>query len=126
MARHSQPREVAALKGADKKNPQRYRTEAPKSVLPLGSAPDHLSEMAKAVWFELEAYAPAGVLAGSDRLMLETAAVLVAEFRENTKDFPASKMGHMIGVLARLGMSPSDRQKLGAEKTKEEDPFSAF
>lgn len=126
MARHSQPREVAALKGADKKNPQRYRAEVPKSVLPLGSAPEHLSEMAKAVWFELEAYAPAGVLAGSDRLMLETAAVLVAEFRENTKGFPASKMGHMIGVLARLGMSPSDRQKLGAEKTKEEDPFSAF
>ena len=73
MARHAQPRQVAELKGADKKNPQRYRLEPPKTALPLGTAPEHMTDAAKAVWFELETYAPNGVLAGADRLMLETA-----------------------------------------------------
>lgn len=126
MARHAQPRQVAELKGADKKNPQRYRLEPPKTALPLGTAPEHMTDAAKAVWFELETYAPNGVLAGADRLMLETAAVLVAEFRANTAEFPAAKMGHMIGILARLGMSPADRQKLGTEKQAEDNPFNAF
>jgi phage terminase small subunit len=116
---------LAELKGATRKHPERYRKELPEAG-PLGEMPGHLSKEAKAVWFELEAYALAGVLTGADRMLLETAAVLVAQFRKNPEEMPANKMGHMIGCLARLGMTPADRQKLGTEKLKEDDPFRNF
>lgn len=126
MARHAQPREVAELKGATRKNPQRYRKTPPACEQPLGTAPDHMGEHAKACWFEIETYAPSGVLRGADRLLLEIASELLAEFRADPEAFPAARLGHLVGCLARLGMSPADRQKLGVEKAKEENPFAAF
>jgi phage terminase small subunit len=126
MGRHAQPRELAELKGATRHDPQRYRTDPPKSGLPIGNAPDHLSSDAQSVWFELETYALNGVLTGADRLMLETLSVLVAQFRADPEGFSAAKMGHMIGCLARLGMSPADRQKLGVAKQAEANPFDEF
>ncbi|MDQ3169460.1 MAG: hypothetical protein M3Q55_04875 [Acidobacteriota bacterium] len=126
MARHAQPREVAALKGAAKVHPERYRKEPPKSAHDLGDAPAHLSAAAQAVWFELAEYSPRGVMTGGDRMLMETLCVLVAEFRSAPNDFAAAKIGHMIGCLARMGLTPADRQKLGTEKVKEDDPFAGF
>lgn len=126
MARHAQPREVAELKGATRKNPQRYRTEPPKVELPLGEAPAHMSDAARACWFEISTFAPAGVLKGADRLVLELASGLLAEYREDPKGFAVGKYTHLIGLLARLGMSPADRQKLGTERAKEENEFDEF
>ena len=126
MARHAQPRELAALKGADRKNPQRYRKDAPKSQMPLGNAPDHLTETQRGCWFELQSYAVEGVLTGADRAMMELASKLLAESRENWVDFSAARMGHLVGILARLGLSPADRQKLGTEKAPDGNPFDAI
>lgn len=126
MPRHIQPREVAELKGADRKNPQRYTLEPAKSSLPLGAIPEHLTEEAKAVWFELETYAAAGVLTGADRIVLATLSELVAEHRADPRKMPANRIGQMVGLLGRLGMSPADRQKLGKPKEKGRDPFSDF
>ena len=77
-------------------------------------------------WLELTTYAPTGVLAGADRLTLEVGAQLLAQFRQDGDDFPANKIGHLIGILARLGMSPADRQKLGTEKKEAGNPFDSF
>jgi len=126
MARHAQPREVAELKGATRRNPQRYRKESPKSEQPLGLAPEHLSPGAKALWFEIENLAPRGVLTGADRLTLEILAELLSEWRESPREFAVGKYTHLIGCLARLGMSPADRQKLGMEKAKEGNAFDDF
>lgn len=126
MARHPQPIELAKLKGANKRNPQRYRAEVPKSGHALGRAPDHLSAAAKAVWFELETYALKGTLTGADRLVMETTSVLVSQFRADPVGFQAAKIGHMIGCLARLGLTPADRQKLGTVKAPEGNPFDEF
>ena len=126
MARHAQPREVAELKGAPRKHPERYLKEPPKSAQPLGQAPEHLSAAAKAVWFEIESLAPVGVLTGADRLTLEVLAELLAEFREDPRAFAVGRFTHLIGCLARLGMSPADRQKLGMEKAKEGNAFDDF
>ena len=126
MARHAQPRELASLKGADRKNPQRYRKDAPKSHMPLGNAPDHLTETQSGCWFELQSYALDGVLTGADRAMMELASKLLAESRENWVDFSAARMGHLVGILARLGLSPADRQKLGTEKAPDGNPFDAI
>jgi phage terminase small subunit len=126
MARHAQPRELAELKGANRAHPERYRKEVPKSDWALGDAPDHLSAEARAVWFELATYALPGVMTGADRLVMELLSVLVAQFRKDPEGFSAAKMSHMIGCLARIGMTPADRQKLGTEKPKDENPFNEF
>jgi hypothetical protein len=126
MARHAQPREVAELKGATRANPQRYRAVPPAVELPLGDAPEHMHESARAVWFELSTYAPKGVLKGADRATLEVLSNLFAEYREDPRAFAVGKYAHLIGCFARLGMTPADRQKLGAEKPPGADEFDDF
>ena len=126
MPRHTQPRELAELKGATRHDPQRYKGEIPKNASPLGDIPAHLSPHAKAVWFELDSYALPGVLTASDRLVMETLATLVADFRKAPSEFPTARIQAMLSCMGRLGMSPADRQKLGTEKPKEGNPFDAF
>jgi phage terminase small subunit len=126
VARHKQPRELAELKGATKKDPQRYKKEAPTTGKALGKPPAHLPEDVVTVWKELEKCSLPGVLTSADRFVLEVAASLLAEFRANRADFKAAKYSHLIGCLARLGLTPADRQKLGTEKTREGNPFDEF
>lgn len=126
MARHKQPEALAKLKGADKKNPQRYTRTPPKSDKKLGAPPAHLKPKVKEAWKELERYALNGVLTGADRLVMEITATLLAEFRANAAEMPAARIGHLVGCVARLGMTPADRQKLGVEKAKEGNPFDEF
>lgn len=127
MPRHMQPREVAEAKGAVKHDPQRYRNEVPKSAMPIGTAPAHMTPAAKACWFEIESYAPIKVLSGADRIAVEMLANLLVEFRDDPRGFTAPKLGQMIRLLASLGMTPSDRQKLGTEKPKDtKDGFDEF
>ena len=116
MAQHQQPRELAELKGADKKNPQRYTTTIPKSALPLGDPPVYMDEAGQACWFEISTLCIPGTMTGSDRFMLEIASNLLAEYRESPREFKAMKYTHLVGVLARFGLSPSDRNKLGVDK----------
>lgn len=133
MARHSQSREVADLKGATRKHPERYRKQPPAVDMPLGNAPDHLDKAgekvwtAKETWFELESYAPRGVLTGADRIAVEIASNLLVEYRRAPSEFPVGKYTHLIGCLARLGMTPADRQKLGVEKPQDQgNEFDEF
>lgn len=126
MARHPQPLEVAKLKGADRKHPERYRKKPPAVDLPLGNAPEHLKEDEKKMWFELESYAPRGAWTGADRLTVELLAVLFCEFRKDPVGIRVAKIGQIVSCLARLGMTPADRQKLGTEKPPEGNPFDAF
>ena len=56
--------------------------------------------------------------------MLEMASNLLSEYRESPVEFPIGKYSHLIGCLARFGMSPSDRTKLGVEEPNvDEDAF---
>ena len=124
MGRHAQPFEIAILKSADKNHPERYRNSPPKSDLPLGLAPDHMTPEGALCWAELSALALPGVLTGADRVMLELAASLLAEFRKDPAEFRAAKMGHLVGLLARFGMSPTDRQKVTAPPNS--NPFDVL
>ena len=127
MTRLSQPIEIAKLKGADVKNPQRYRTTVPKSGLPLGDYPEVRSTDPKECWFELAALAIPGVLTGSDRVLMEVLAHLLAEFRTSPVDFSGAKLAQLVGICARFGMSASDRNKLGVDKPKDDgNPFAAL
>ncbi len=121
MARIKQPLEQAKLKNSHKKNPARYRNEVPKSDIPLGQPPEHLSKPAKALWFEIESYSISGTITSAERFIMEVLCNLMCEYRYDPVSFPSHKMVAMIGCFARLGLSPADRQKLGAPKTEKED-----
>lgn len=126
MARHSQPREIAELKGQTKVHPERYRKQPPVVEYDLGDAPEHMSLEARKCWVEISTYAPIDVLKGADRISLELAANLLAEYRKDPVEFAVGKYTHLIGLLARLGMTPADRQKLGTEKKPEGNAFEEF
>lgn len=121
MARHAQPREVAELKGSISKDPQRYKGDPVKSELPLGDAPKHMSGSGQECWFEISTYSIPGVLTCADRISLELASELLAQFRLDPLEFPTTKIAQLVGLLARFGMTPTDRQKLSIDKPKAED-----
>jgi len=121
-----QPLALAILKGADKKDPQRYRDPTAQSDEPLGDHPG-LSGHALKAWRDLEKNSIPGVLTGADRFMMEIAATLLGEFRDDPSEFAVGKYGQLISCLARLGLSPADRQKVRApEKPKSNDGFNQF
>lgn len=124
MARHAQPREAAELKGADKKNPQRYKGEPLKSETPLGQPPEVMAEDAKAIWRELSMVIPDGILTGPDGRLFGMLCNLFAEYDRCPENFAVGKYGHVISLAARFGLSPSDRQKFISEKPKAENRFS--
>lgn len=123
MARHANPAELQRLTGQDKVHPERYGKDVPKSDLPLGDAPDGLTEAAAACWFEISSFAIPGVLTAADRFVMEIAANLLAEYRADPPGFAVGKYTHLISCLARFGMSPSDRTKLGMAKQDDDDDF---
>ena len=86
MARHKQPIELAELTGATKKDPQRYRTAIPKSTLALGDPPERMADDPKACWYKIAALTAPGVMTGSDRIILEITANLMAEYRSAPAD----------------------------------------
>lgn len=125
MARQPQPRELAELKGSTRHDPQRYKAVVPKSDLPIGEPSPDLSEAELICWAELQKYALPGVLTGSERWAAELAVSLMAEFRSDRTGFPATKIVQLRGLLATFGMTPSDRQKFGFDKPKENE-FQEF
>ena len=127
MPRIAQPREVAELKGAHKRNPQRYRGEVVKHDMPVGDAPDHLSEGEKRCWFEIQSLSLPGVLTGADRIMLELAVELLAKKRgwiEGADGLSGVERSSLVNILARLGMSPADRQKFTTDAPDTDNPFA--
>jgi phage terminase small subunit len=127
MTRALTPTE-AAVKGADKKNPARYRKDYVDPTGPLGEAPAHLSAGAKTVWFEISTYMPAHLLMAADRLSLEGTCELMAEFREDPRAFQSARFSVLMTALGKLGGNPMDRLRLATPKAKEEkkDPFADF
>lgn len=129
MARHAQPRKVAELKGSVKKNPQRYAAaeEQPVNTHGIGEPPAYMSADAKKCWYEILDNCLPGVMTGAERFVVEIAATLLSQFRKKPDKFPSAKYTQMVGVFARLGMSPADRQKIQLPRNpKDEDPFEKF
>ena len=115
MARPRTPTNVLDARGAFKKNPQRRRQDAEPSGQ-LGAAPAHLECEALQAWEEIKRSAPRDVLTESDRLALEVAAQLLAQFRTDPVEFPAAKLVRLEALLGKFGMTPADRAKVGGKK----------
>ena len=127
MTRALTPAE-ARTKGADKKNPQRYRKDYVAATLPVGDAPPHLSEGAQSVWFEMTSLAPDEVLKAPDRGVLSIYCELEAQRRSAPKEFTAALYAQTLRCLSMMGMSPVDRLRLATPKAKEQkkDDFEDF
>jgi phage terminase small subunit len=117
--------------GAFDHDPQRRRERANEPIPsgPLGDPPDFLTPPQVAIWKELEALAPPGVLTNADRIMLEMLCRLLERERHpQGSDLKAAERNQAISMLARLGMSPADRAKKQVDNPRGEDqptdPFS--
>lgn len=87
MARPRKPTNVLELTGAFKKDPQRRREDA-EPVGELTAPPAHINGAVLHAWKEIAKYAPRDVLTNSDRLSLELAANLLAQFRNDPSISP--------------------------------------
>lgn len=126
MARPRTATNILEMKGAFTKNPQRARKSEPKGKGTFRkTAPPHLNEEQKAVWREVVRLVPAGVLTGSDQVVVEIAAVLLEEFRRAGEDMHAARLTRLCALLGRLGLDPSGRASLAIEKPRE-DPFEGL
>lgn len=126
MARPRTPTKILDARGAFKKDPQRRRDGEPEVREPIGPAPDYFAPDQLAAWNQIVGQAPLGVLTAADCLAVETASILVAEFRSNPADFQTGKLGRLQSFLGQFGMNPSDRAKLSIEKPKDVNPFASL
>lgn len=126
MARPRTPTKVLEARGAFKKDPQRKRDGEPECNNPLGAPHESLNEMEAKCWHELAHNAPAGVLTEADRIPMEMASALLAEFRLDRAAFTGQKLARLQSLCGAFGMTPADRAKLSIEKPKDASPFSAF
>jgi len=127
---HKQPLALAKLKGADKKNPKRYKDakEAPMAELGVGEPDRMMTPGAQAVWRDLTPKMVHGVLTIVDGPAWRALCELLAEFNEDPRMFGATKLGKMITLMSLFGMTPVDRAKIKLEKPNEQpaNPFESF
>ena len=118
------------LNGAFKKNPDRREARArePRPNSPLGDPPAEFNDREKAMWFELADIAPAKVLTGADRWVVEVTCKVMAKVRE---DGIGGRHGVTVGELSQLmvglrtmGLTPADRSKISVPQDDSSDnPF---
>lgn len=125
MPRPQTPLAKAALTGADKKNPQRYRdrTEPKTSGRPLGKPPSYLPATAKRAWAIFADELP--WLTHEDRGAVEVVSLMRSSIIDGlTADLPASFFGNYRMALSSLGATPVDRAKVHqSDNDDDSDPF---
>lgn len=123
MGRPRTPTNVLDARGSFKKHPERQREDA-EAAGALGEPPEYFSDEQLGTWSELIAAAPRDVITESDRFALELAAVMLAQFRNDPAEFPATKLVRLEALLGKFGMTPADRARIGGRKEKPKgNPF---
>lgn len=127
---HKQPIALAQLKGADKKNPKRYKDAkaAPTAKVGVGEPDRMMSPAAQAVWRDITPKMVHGVLTVVDGPAWRALCELIAEFNEDPREFSGTKLGKMITLFSLFGMTPVDRAKIRIEQEdkKLDNPFESF
>lgn len=91
---------------------------------PLGSPPDGWTGEQKALWWEVVNAAPAGVLTGSDRFLVELAVRNLGAIRGSGEAMTAAQSAEMRRCLGEMGMTPGERARLSAPGEKTGNPFA--
>jgi len=114
---------ILDARGAFRKHPERKRKDPKvKSKFPR-RAPSELTPVQVKCWHRIVKQAPDGILTGADQVTVHLAAVLWAEFVARPDEMPTARIAQLRGVIATLGMSPSDRAKLAVTPGKDDDDF---
>lgn len=116
------PTATLEASGAFLKNPNRKRDAEPNTGRGIGPAPAHLDDLQRAAWDEVVSSCAAGVFQSSDRPMMEVLSVHLAEFRKDPAGFGFKRTQVLVQLLARCGMTPSDRSKVTAGRAEDEKP----
>lgn len=126
MPRPRLPTKVLELRGSFKHDPQRREARAgePEGVGDLGLVPAYLKDDQKQAWLEIASAAP--WLTGSDRLLVESLALYVAQMRSQGNEFPASKQAAMTKLMTELGLTPASRSKVKVPAKAPASPFDKF
>lgn len=123
MGRTPKPSALHELNGSFEKHPERRakRKNEPKPQGLLGDPPASFNPELSvgrelvAIWHEVVAQAPPGVLTVSDRMHVEILCRLLYKIRHNlakSGDFARAE-----SLLGRMGMNPSDRSKVNLTPT---------
>lgn len=121
------PTNILELRGSFKKHPERRaaRANEPVPTGDIGDPPNHLNPQEQALWREIVGILAPGVLANSDRMILEIASVLMAEFRlVGTAGMSDGRLSRLTAILGQLGMTPADRARINAPSKQKLNPFA--
>jgi hypothetical protein len=77
-----------------------------------------MSKEEKKTWKRIVKETAPGVLQSSDRLLFELLVTLATRLRLK-EPMKVGELAQLISLGARFGMSPTDRQKISADKPKE-------
>lgn len=104
------------LVGAFEKNPARGRARAnePAPEGDIGDPPAAFSLSEKLAWKEIADTCHSGVLCRADRIVVELAARLLAEYRLAPLTFPDARLLRLNKLLSSFGMTPADRSRVTA------------
>ena len=124
----SRPRiatKILDARGTFRKDPDRARPNEPKPAKGdfRKQSPGYFSDLEKKCWKEIVKSAPEGVLTKSDEIMVEIAAVLLAEFRGDRPNMPMAKIQRLTLILARLGFDPSGRASISVASVQDDNDF---
>ena len=116
--------------GTLKAHPGRYRQRqtAADGFVPLGEPPAHLNKAEASAWNEIRDKAAPGTVSEGDFMIVELAARLLVQSREDWANFSATNKRILHSLASDLGMSPIRRGKIptAQEESKEESAFSAL
>lgn len=114
MSRPRKPTAMLQLVGAFEKNPARGRARAnePTPEGGIGEPPATFSPDEKSAWAEIVSTSHAGVFCRADRISVEIAARLLAQYRQTPLTFPDARLLRLNRLLASFGMTPSDRSRV--------------
>jgi len=118
MGRPRKPSAMHELSGSFDAHPERKKARElePKPDGPLGPAPsffdpnEYTGKRLLAIWNEIIAEAPPGVLTISDRKHVELACRLMYRIRSSTAK--SGDYSRLDALLGKMGMNPADRSKV--------------
>jgi len=126
MPKPRTPSAVLEARGAFAKDPARQREDFQAGEFDP-APPTYFKAHQKAVWNEIVGVLPATVLQATDRMAVELAARLIAQFRKQPDDEVISaQVAQIRTALAVLGMTPADRSRVSAKKEVQVNPFAAL
>lgn len=126
MPKPRTPSAVLEARGAFDKDPGRRREDFDAGAFDP-APPKYFKPKQKEVWNEIVSVLPPSVLQATDRMAVELAARLIAQFRaQPDEEVTSAQVAQIRTALAVLGMTPADRSRVSAKKETPANPFAAL